>query len=62
MFVCVCNGYRESDLRRVARDSRSGVVELYQRLGAGPRCGQCLEFAENVIAEARRGASSIAAE
>jgi bacterioferritin-associated ferredoxin len=51
MFVCICNGHRDSDIRRVAATGVSCARQIYRRLGKPVRCGRCLEFAAGVIAE-----------
>lgn len=52
MYVCICNGYRERELRdAVLRGARS-VEEAYAALGAPPCCGTCVEEAQRFIAEA----------
>ena len=58
MYVCICNAIRESDLRHAARTSRCDVEGLYARMGKHPQCAQCLEDAEDIVAEER----SVAAE
>ncbi|HKK29036.1 MAG TPA: hypothetical protein VKA18_01415, partial [Alphaproteobacteria bacterium] len=49
MYVCLCNSYRESELREVASEGIRCAVEAYFALGSGPCCGRCLEFAQEVI-------------
>lgn len=51
MFVCICNGHRDADIRRVAETGVSCARQIYRRLGKPVRCGRCLEFAAGVIAE-----------
>lgn len=53
MYVCVCNAIRESDLRRAARCGNGDAVACYDLLGKAPQCGQCLDDAEDVLAEER---------
>lgn len=53
MYVCICNAIRESDLRCAARTSGCDVEELYARMGKRPQCSQCLEDAEDIVAEER---------
>ena len=53
MFVCVCNRYRDSEIREAARSGMTCAREIYTSLGKPPRCGRCLEFAAEVIAEER---------
>jgi len=52
MVVCLCNAIREQDLRDAARDGKLRCAKAaYARLGATPKCGQCLNFARNIINE-----------
>ncbi|OYW45622.1 MAG: ferredoxin [Sphingomonadales bacterium 32-68-7] len=53
MYVCVCNAIRESDLRRAARCSDGDAETCYGLLGKVPQCGQCLDDADDVLAEER---------
>jgi bacterioferritin-associated ferredoxin len=51
MFVCICNGHRSSDIRRVAASGVKCPREIYVRLGKPARCGRCLEFAARLVDE-----------
>ena len=54
MYVCVCNGYREREIREaVARGGRT-VHEIYSQLGEAPCCGTCVPYAEALIEETAR--------
>lgn len=54
MFVCICNAIRECELRAAARQCcSSGSEAIYLALGREPQCRQCLEEADEVIAEER---------
>ena len=53
MYICLCNGYRESELRDMARKGFSVAEEAYEALGDGPCCGQCVDFAQEVMNEER---------
>lgn len=52
MFVCLCNGHRDSDIRQATESGLRCVRAIYQSLGGAPRCGRCLPHARNLIAEA----------
>ncbi|MFO7287921.1 MAG: (2Fe-2S)-binding protein [Gammaproteobacteria bacterium] len=52
MYVCICNGHRDSDIRAAAREGLRSAPAIYRRLGKPVRCGRCLEFAAKVIEEA----------
>ena len=49
MYVCLCNGYRDTDLRELASRGYACAVEAYKALGKGPCCGRCLECAQGII-------------
>jgi bacterioferritin-associated ferredoxin len=51
MFVCICNGHRSSDIRRVAATGVKCPREIYKLLGKPARCGRCLEFASQLVDE-----------
>ena len=53
MYVCICNAIRESDLRRTARRCPGDAEAVYAALGKRPNCGQCLDDAEDILAEER---------
>ncbi len=60
MYVCLCNGYRDSELRELAGEGFACAVEAYNALGSGPSCGRCLDCAQEIIDHARRGSSPLA--
>ena len=51
MYVCICNGYRDCELRALAQQGVRSAHAAYHTLGAGPRCGRCLSVAQRVIDE-----------
>lgn len=51
MYVCICNGYRDCELRALAKQGVRSAHVAYHSLGAGPRCGRCLSIAQCVIDE-----------
>lgn len=51
MYVCICNAIRETDLRAAARRSHGSAEAVYAALGRTPQCRQCLDEAEDIIAE-----------
>ena len=55
MYVCLCNGYRDTELRKLAREGIGCAVEAYKTLGNGPSCGQCLDWAQQIIDQTRGG-------
>jgi bacterioferritin-associated ferredoxin len=57
MVVCHCNAIRERDVREAARSGASCPFSAYASLGRRPKCGQCLSFARELIAEERQDAA-----
>jgi bacterioferritin-associated ferredoxin len=50
MIVCICNAYRTAEIEAKARETGPcDVYAVYQSLGAAPRCGCCLETAQDIV-------------
>ena len=52
MYVCVCHGVTDRQIREVAEAGCRTVAELTMRTGAGANCGSCLEMAAELIEQA----------
>lgn len=61
MYVCLCNGYRDQEIREVAESGLRCVKEVYLTLGNGPCCGGCLDFAQDIVDSVHGGADAEAA-
>jgi len=51
MYVCLCNGVTEHDIRHAASSGCRTLAELTMRTGCGSTCGSCLEMAATLLAE-----------
>ncbi len=51
MYVCLCHGHRDRDIREAAKTGLKSAREIYRSLGKPPRCGRCLTFATRLIEE-----------
>jgi len=51
MYVSLCNGYRNCELKALAQQGVRSAHAAFHTLGAGPRCGRCLSIAQRVIGE-----------
>ena len=49
MYVCICNGVTESQIREAAANGVRNVAELTMRTGCGASCGSCLDTAVEVL-------------
>ena len=62
MYVCICNGHREHDIRRAAATCLRCARAIYSHLGKPVRCGRCLDVAARVIEEVHGATSREAVE
>ena len=53
MYVCICNGVTERDIRQAAEAGCRSVPELTMRTGCGATCGTCLETAAALLDDIR---------
>lgn len=53
MYVCVCNGVTDHDIRQAAAAGCRSVAELTMRTGCGACCGTCLDSAAETLENAR---------
>ena len=49
MYVCVCYGITDHQIREVAEGGCKTVSELTMRTGAGASCGSCLGTAAQLL-------------
>jgi bacterioferritin-associated ferredoxin len=53
MFICICNGVTESQVRRAIEDGACTVHDLRACLGVAAGCGSCADFAASLISQAQ---------
>lgn len=51
MYVCICHGVTDREIRRAAEDGCRDVHALTLRSGCGSGCGSCLSLASEILAE-----------
>ena len=49
MYVCICNGVTDHQIRQAAEQGVANVAELTMRTGCGATCGSCLEMASDLL-------------
>jgi bacterioferritin-associated ferredoxin len=57
VYVCICNGFTDVQVRSVCEQQKCRVSEVYKALGCAPKCGKCVP----TIRELARVQPSIAA-
>lgn len=55
MYVCVCNGVTDRDIRRAADAGCRELAELTARTGCASACGCCASLATALLDEAAAG-------
>ena len=60
MYVCICNAYRDAEIREAARSGLRCARKAYAALGGDPRCGRCLPVAQDLI-DREHGAPAVPA-
>ena len=58
MYVCICNGVTDHQIREAAASGVRSVAELTMRTGCGATCGTCLETASAILDASRAERSS----
>ncbi|MFZ5657271.1 MAG: (2Fe-2S)-binding protein [Pseudomonadota bacterium] len=56
MYVCICNGVTDRQIRQAAEAGCRSISELTMRTGAGANCGSCVEMAMALLDEVHAGA------
>ena len=51
MYVCICNGVTDHQIREAAANGCRTVAELTMRTGCGATCGSCLGMAGELLDE-----------
>ncbi|MFC3192926.1 bacterioferritin-associated ferredoxin [Marinicella sediminis] len=49
MYVCICHGVTDKDIKAAAGKGARSIQELQQMTGCATGCGGCLENAEQVL-------------
>ena len=49
MYVCICNGVTERQIREAAANGVRNIAELTMRTGCGASCGSCLDTAVELL-------------
>jgi bacterioferritin-associated ferredoxin len=49
MYVCLCRGITEKQIRQAAEQPSCSMQELSKVMGIGMDCGTCLEYAAQLL-------------
>jgi bacterioferritin-associated ferredoxin len=51
MFICLCNGITDRQIRDAAATGIATLDELRAHLGVASQCGQCGDMAKSLLSE-----------
>ncbi len=53
MYVCLCEGVTDGQIRRAVSEGHSSMRKLREHLGVASSCGRCALYAKQVLDETR---------
>lgn len=56
MYVCICNGITDKQIRKAASAGVHDLVQLQSQLGVAAGCGTCRDVATSILSECRTAA------
>ena len=58
MYICLCHGFTDKQVKRAVAEGRRSMSEIYAALGGKPRCGRCVGEVRAIVACAPVGGSA----
>jgi bacterioferritin-associated ferredoxin len=52
MYVCICNGITDRDIRTAVAQGARSLADLQSSLGVATCCGRCADCAHGIVREA----------
>ena len=54
MYVCLCHGFTDRQVRSIIEEGgAASAAEIYRKLECRPRCGKCVPYVRNMVKAAR---------
>ncbi|MCH8499213.1 MAG: bacterioferritin-associated ferredoxin [Marinobacter sp.] len=54
MYVCLCHGVTDRDIREAAANGCNSVRQLGKEMGVGRQCGRCASMAREILRESQQ--------
>jgi len=51
MYVCICKGITDTQIRAAVQDGASSIREIRNNLGVASQCGKCGILAREIVRE-----------
>ena len=58
MYICLCHGFTDKQVKRAVAEGRRRLGEVYACLGGRPRCGKCVAEVRAIVSSATSGGSA----
>ncbi|MCW8127073.1 bacterioferritin-associated ferredoxin [Microbulbifer halophilus] len=55
MYVCICKGITDRQIKEAVYDGSTSVKTLRRHLGVSSQCGRCAELTQELIEETMAG-------
>ena len=49
MYVCLCKGITDSQIRAAVDQGADSITELQKKIGVALSCGSCIEMTESIL-------------
>ncbi|MDB5406252.1 MAG: BFD-like (2Fe-2S)-binding protein [Rhodospirillales bacterium] len=49
MYICLCNGFTDRQVRSSAETGSASVSQVYKALGCAPKCGKCVPMVREML-------------
>ncbi|MCW8194258.1 hypothetical protein F6455_05635 [Proteobacteria bacterium 005FR1] len=54
MYVCLCNGITDREIKQSIREGASSLQDLHDNLGVASQCGQCACLTQELLDDTLR--------
>ena len=61
MYICLCHGVTDRQIRSCIEDGASSMRDLRQQLAVGTQCGKCACYVKAILKEEKSGTACLAA-
>jgi bacterioferritin-associated ferredoxin len=56
MYVCLCHGFTDRQVRSAVSEGGAGsTAQVFRHFEAKPRCGKCVPFVRELVEETKGG-------
>lgn len=60
MYVCLCNGVTDRQIKQSIRDGADSLQDLRDQLGVTSQCGQCACLTQEILDQTRQESFDLA--